>query len=81
MSGQERHIVAERKQVFADRTNQIGMVATREIRASDRAREQHIADDRKARIGMKENDVSRRMPRTVSHFKLKITHRDLITLL
>ena len=44
MARHEGDIVAERKQLGADRVDQVGVIALRKIRAADRALEQHVAD-------------------------------------
>jgi hypothetical protein len=81
MPRQKCHIVTERKKILTNRADQIGMVATRKIGATDRSGEQHITHDGKSRRGMKENDMPWGVARTMPYFQFELTHRNAITLL
>lgn len=75
VAGQKRHVVAERKELLANRMDQLRVIALREIRAADRAGEQHVADDRKTRAAMEVHDVAGRVTRAVPHLEQLVAHR------
>ena len=77
----EAHIVAERKELLADRRDQRTMVAARKIAAPDRALEQHIADKGEAGGRIVEHDVPGRVAGTVQHVETDRTDLDAVAVL
>ena len=74
MTGHEPHVVGERQELRADRTDQGVEVATREVGAPDRPLEQHVAHDREATRGVDEHDVSGRVTGTMTHLEARVPH-------
>src|SRR5690606_23472574 len=52
--------------------DQVLMVAAREVRAADRALEQHVSDDRELARPVKEHDVARRVAGAVDDLERKL---------
>ena len=63
----KRHVVAQRPELVADRSQQIGMVAPRKIGAANGACEQYVSDQRHSITRMKEDDVTRGVTGTMQH--------------
>lgn len=80
MPAQEADIVPQRQQLFLDHADQGLVIAAGKIGTSNRAVEKHIADMRKTRRAIEEDDVSRRMPRTMQHLEAVVTERHRLTL-
>src|SRR5262245_56892011 len=68
----ESNIVAERHELGLDRGDQGLMIAARNVAAADRAAEQHVADDRKALVGVEQHDTAGRMAGAVQDLERKI---------
>ncbi len=81
MAGDEHHVVAERPELRDDRLQQRRMVAAREIGASDRAGEQHVADDREAVGRGEEDDVPGRVAGAVAHLQFGAAEADRVAAL
>src|SRR3989344_8026519 len=63
--GQEGRVAAERPQFLCDRIEQLLVIAAREIGATDRTLEQHVADDRELRGAVVKHDMPGRVPRAM----------------
>ena len=63
VAAEKADIVAQRQNLVADRGEQRLMVAAGQIGAADRAVEENVAEDRKARLAMNEDYMARRMAR------------------
>ena len=81
MTRHEGDIVSERPELLADRANQIGMIAARKIGAADRARKQHISNQRDAMRAAKEDHMARRMPRAVINLERLIAELNRVAVL
>lgn len=80
MTGQQGDIVAQRPDTLTDGIEQRLMVAAREIRSSDRAPEDHVADDRDASARVVEDHVAGRVSRTMVHPQLLLADADFVAL-
>jgi len=76
MTGQDRHVIAERQELFLDAADQQFMVAVRKIRAADRTLEQGVADQREARRRVHEHQMAGRVAGNVQHTKRQIADAD-----
>src|SRR5262245_49972768 len=65
----ERDVVAQRQDLRLDRADQRVVIAAREVRATDRALEEHVPHDRELRLALEEDDVTGRVARAVAHFE------------
>src|SRR3978361_428844 len=61
----ERDIIAQRPKLFLDRAHKVRLVATWKIRTADRAREQHVADQRHEIRAAEKDHMARCMSGTV----------------
>src|SRR5579872_5403730 len=77
----ESHVIAERKEPLAGRSDQRLVVAARKIGAAYRAGEEHITHPGAALPRMKEHHVSGRVTRAMKHFERLRAHRDPVVLL
>ncbi len=80
MARHKGDVIAQRKQPLADRADQILVVAAREIRAADRALEQHVAHQGHARRRMHEHHMARRMSGAVIDVENEIPHRHRVAI-
>ena len=80
MARYKRDIVAKGPQSVLNGIQQGLVITTGEIRAADGSLEQHIPDHRQAIVGIKENYMSRRMPRAMQHIKSDVSNGDLVVL-
>src|SRR3546814_5460798 len=78
VAGQEDGVAAERPQLPRDRIEQLPVVAARKVRAADRTLEQHVADDRQLRRRVVEDDMARRVPRTMDDIEGQVADRHRI---
>ena len=78
MSRDEGHVIAHGQDPLHDRADEGVVVATGEVGAPDRAREEHVADDHDPALCFEEDDVPRRMPRTVPHLQLGLADKDRV---
>src|SRR6185369_2082630 len=76
----EADVVAQRKQALADRRYERLVIAARKIGAADRAFEQDVADHGELRGTMEEDDVARRVPRTVEDLEDELADRGRVAL-
>ena len=79
--GQQGHVVAERPDTLAYRTQQRRMVTPRKVRAPDRALEDHVADDRDPRLPVKKDHMPRRVTRAMVDIERLLTEAHLIALI
>lgn len=75
------NIISERKQFGTDHAQQCCMVATRKIRTSDRALEQHVTDKGKPRIRLKKHHVPGRMTGTMQYIEPQIADLHLVAVI
>src|SRR3546814_20754826 len=71
-------VAAERPQLPRDRIEQLPVVAARKVRAADRTLEQHVADDRQLRRRVVEDDMARRVTRTMDDIEGQVADRHRI---
>jgi len=71
--GDERHVITQGPQALPDRPQQRRVVTARKVGSSDRAVKQDIANEREPLFRVKENDMSRRMSRTMTNFEYLVT--------
>lgn len=81
MSGVHASVVTKRKQDGPDGGDQRCVVAARQVRASNRSREQRVADeqvldDRRVGAAHREADPARTMTRSVKRARLAVAERD-----
>lgn len=69
MPRDEAHIIAQWKELSANRVNQLLVISFREIRPADGLLEKHIADQSQTGWGMVETDMARRVAGTVNYIK------------
>ncbi len=81
MAAYEADVVAQRQQLFLDRSDKGFVVAPRQIGAADRAVEQDVADMGEFCRAIVEHDMPRRMTRTVQHLEIVSGERNSLALL
>src|SRR5215207_10836985 len=81
VAAEEGDLIAERQQLLFDRADERGVIAVREVGASDRAAEEDIADDREGLAAVDEDDAAGRVPGAMQHVKHKVADRERVTLL
>ena len=81
MTGNEGDIVAQGEQAFLDRSEQGFVIATREIRPSNRALEQDVSDLGQPARCVEEDDMTRGVARAMQYVKHDLTKRHLIAIL
>ena len=80
MARQEGGLIPQGKESAPNGLEQLLVIATRKIGASDGACKQHIADDGEVVLGLVEHDVTWRMARAVDDIEAHRTHRDPIAM-
>jgi drug/metabolite transporter (DMT)-like permease len=78
MARQEGDVITQREELVADRADEGGMITEREIGAADGPGEEDIADNRKTRGSVVEDDMAGRVPGTVDDVKLCISDGDTV---
>src|SRR5262245_8878967 len=81
VSRQEAHVVAEDEQPLADRADERVVVAAWEVRAPDRALEEHVAHQREARRTVEEDHVAGGVARAVLDLELELADRHALAAL
>ena len=74
----ETHVVAQGKELVADRVDQRRVVAARKVGAADRALEQHVADEGQLCFRLVEHHVAGRVAGTVQHGETQRTDFDRV---
>src|SRR5690606_24275068 len=77
----EGDVVTQRPQLVADRVDQVRMVAAREVRATDRPVEQHVAHDGEPRLAMEEHDMPRRVAGAMDDLERLLAEGDGVAVL
>lgn len=80
MSGQQYHAVGQRVNLLADGMGQLIERASREVGATDTAREDGIADERLVGLGEYKHDVARAMAGNMAHFDRFVELREFVAL-
>src|SRR5690554_6790705 len=80
MAGNKGDVIAEREQACADRADQLGMIAPREITAANGTGKEHITHHGKTGFGLYEYHMTRGVARAVQYVQTGVAHRDLITM-
>lgn len=81
MAGNEAHLVAERKETFADGVEQLAMIAAWKIRAPDRPPKEHVAHLSEPRRAFEIDQMPRGVAGAVQHLQLARAKRDALTML
>ncbi len=81
MSGDEFHIVAQRPKPVTDGVNELIVIPSRQIGASDGASKQHVTDQRQAVIAVEKHQMAWRVARAMQDFQCLAAEADRITLL
>ena len=81
MTRNELHLVAQRKQFFADGVNQGGMIAARKVGPPDGSGKKHIANSCEPCITMKEHNVAGGMAGAVDHLQRLLSKGHDITII
>ena len=76
MAGHETHTIAQRKEFLAYRTDQLLVVAAREVGTTNRLLKQNIANQRQVCWRMIEANMSWRVSRTMNDRKGFVCHSD-----
>src|SRR3984893_7486607 len=79
MSADDCDVVPQGQELVPDRGQQLPVIASGEIGAADRPREQDIANDCQTLLRIEQGDASRRMPRTMQHLECQLPDLDLIS--
>jgi len=81
MAGDEVDLVTEWEELFLDRANEGLVIAARKISPSNRSLEEHVANLGQVAGCMVENDMPRRVSRTVQDVQLNVAETHRITAL
>ena len=75
----ETDIITERPELVADRTDQRGVIAARQVGTADRALKQHIANHRQSRWRMEKHHVAGRVAGAVQNLQRQVTETHCVT--
>src|ERR1051325_7548056 len=80
MAGNEMHVVSQRPEFLGDGRDQLGVIAAREVRASDRAPEHDIAYEGDFRLLLEEDDVARCVAWAMPNARRDLADLDLVAI-
>src|SRR5215207_6869255 len=81
VAGNEGRLAAHRPEALRDGFDQLLVIAHREVPPSYRPFEQHVADDRKVRFRMMEDDMAGRVAGAVAHVEGQIANRHRVAVI